>query len=518
MAALLAALPLETPAQDEALVSKSVRTLLGSGRHLFAFGDSGTAYSQIDVFADPPDLRNGRWLFRSGVQGGIPWKDGLIVRGLARTSDTTQLAGIGYLEPGGFSRGDTLSFFHRKSQANRVNEGAGLGGLAIDGNTLAVAAGRLGLAYATLTNEPADGPLSDDSLSFWAFPEGEDGGVSFLRCELGSRCAVDSLSGLAKAAGEPDSLTDAVVTRNSSDTTWLLLGTQRGLRRGVFGGTEFPPVSLPGIADTAEVPITRLLARGARVFAFTGNRFFVSSDAGATFTVAAAEDGMATDPARINGYAETPDGAFSGDSLWVNFHLDRPGLMLFRRDTLLRNEGAGEIADALIDAEDSLDIVRGQGRLTQVATVASGNRSAVAVGTTGKGLFYRLLPSSSQAWTGLNRLRSLEGSLGEIITYPTLLTGQLVDGEPEVMRIGYRLKKDARVTITVFNYAMEKVKVLVRNGRRRGGVRSEDPSQDFWDGRDASGRRVSVGPYYILVETDGGEKGWGKGLVVRGRS
>ena len=42
--------------------------------------------------------------------------------------------------------------------------------------------------------------------------------------------------------------------------------------------------------------------------------------------------------------------------------------------------------------------------------------------------------------------------------------------------------------------------------------------EDRWDGRDRSGRLVSVGTYYILVESDQGEKGWGKAIHLRGRN
>ena len=61
------------------------------------------------------------------------------------------------------------------------------------------------------------------------------------------------------------------------------------------------------------------------------------------------------------------------------------------------------------------------------------------------------------------------------------------------------------------------VLVLWRAPRKGGQARSENPAEDRWDGRDASGRFVSVGTYYILVESDQGEKGFGKAIVVRGR-
>ena len=82
----------------------------------------------------------------------------------------------------------------------------------------------------------------------------------------------------------------------------------------------------------------------------------------------------------------------------------------------------------------------------------------------------------------------------------------------------FSLKKDAKVTITVYNYAMEKVKTLVSNAKRLGGGnRSELSTEDRWDGKDKSGRSVSIGLYYILVEASDGEKGWGKAIAVQGR-
>jgi flagellar hook assembly protein FlgD len=104
-----------------------------------------------------------------------------------------------------------------------------------------------------------------------------------------------------------------------------------------------------------------------------------------------------------------------------------------------------------------------------------------------------------------------------VITYPTLISGGKRCGE-EYSRFGYRLGKDGRVTITVYNYAMEKVKTIVRNARRATVAgRSENIAEDRWDGCDDSGRLVSVGTYYVLVESDQGEKAFGKVLVTRGR-
>jgi hypothetical protein len=334
---------------------------------------------------------------------------------------------------------------------------------------------------------------------------------------------VDALSALTSSQGEPDSVTALAVDSSAADSAWILVGTHTGLRRGLWGSSVFSRIVLPGDSATARTRIERIHADPARriLWVFTPSRFYFSDDHGATFRVPPDVPGIATKPSvDLKGFDPAPVAANLGDTSFVNFNLDLPGLVLFRRDTLLANAGSGAPADVLLDAADGLAISRNLGKLTDLAVVRDGSRVALAVGTTGKGLFYRRFGSGASAdWINVNSLKRLEGGLEEIITYPTLFTGTGPSGEPEYVNIGYRLKKDGKVTITVYNYAMEKVKVLVKDAPRKGGGgRSEDPGQDRWDGRDRSGRLVSVGTYYILVESSKGEKGWGKAIAVRGRN
>jgi hypothetical protein len=191
---------------------------------------------------------------------------------------------------------------------------------------------------------------------------------------------------------------------------------------------------------------------------------------------------------------------------------------MFQGDSLLRSPaGSGLISDVLIEAEDSLAITQTEGSLTTLAVARSGGKAVLAAGSTIKGIFYRRLDGSGAVFTNLNRLRSVKGSLAEVITFPTLFGSEFENGLPKPVHIGYSLKKDGNVTITIFNYAMEKVRTLVKNRRRFGGGRSENAAEDLWDGRDANGRYVSMGAYYILVESDQGERGFGKAICVRGR-
>jgi hypothetical protein len=151
--------------------------------------------------------------------------------------------------------------------------------------------------------------------------------------------------------------------------------------------------------------------------------------------------------------------------------------------------------------------------------VARNNTAAVLVaGTTLKGVFYRRLDLPGKTFANITSRIPLKNGLAEVITYPTLFSGPGDPAAPQYVRFGYRLKKSGRVTITVYNYAMEKVRVIVRNAPRQGGIaRSENIGEDRWDGRDSGGRLVSVGTYYVRVESDQGEAAFGKVICVRGR-
>lgn len=509
--------------QSDPLVSKSLPTLLSDGSQLWAFAADGSRYSRVDLFASPVAIRNGALPFKGAMKGGLGRTSSLLLFLNHRVSDTLTISGITALAREGKPVLDSLYFLRSAGSNNAINAGVELSALALWRDTLVVGGGRAGFALARLKSPEGAGALASDTLVFQALPFGQDSSVARLRCAVAKTCRVDSLSGITSVLGEPDSILTLAVDSSAADSIWLLVGTQAGLRRGLLGGRSFPKVVLPGDTGTGRIRIERLHAdpRKAILWVFSGSRFWFSDDHGRTFRVPPAVAGITTRPETdLKGFNPVPEAANAGDTSFINFNLDLPGMVMFRRDTLLRNNGTGAPDDVLLDAEDGLDIVRGQGRLTGLAVMRSGGQTAVAAGTTNKGLFYRISGAgSSGEWLNINSLKRLQGSLAEVITFPTLFQGTGPGGEPEFVQIGYRLKKDGKVTITVFNYAMEKVKTVVSGSRRKGGgSRSEKPEEDRWDGRDRSGRLVSVGTYYILVETDQGEKGWGKAISVRGRN
>lgn len=530
-AAALAALGLAASpafAQDSSsLASKSIAHVYTVQNRVFALSDDGRAYSYLDLFSTAR-VATGTWPWEGGAEGGASWSNSLMLRANYWISDSQRVARATSLRyAGNFRGGDSLVFRDPMDSAgsSALADGARFTALAIRDTGSGQPAravlgfGRLGIAYAELAPESSSSLFAagDTVLAFFAFPTASDTAVELYACRWNRLCRVDTLS---TPAATLDSVTAIAIDSSHADSLWLLIATQKGLRRGLWGGTYFPYVTLPNI-DASGTPVRSVFTSPTRslAWAFTGTRFFFSDDHGATFRVPPTIAGITVPPSSLGGYSpdRPPHVAFYGDSSFINFNFDDPGLVVFRRDTILANEGT-ELKQVLLDAEDGLGISKGEGALTSL-TVARGINPAQAVlvtGSTLRGVFYRRL-DRDEDFSNINRLKTLKGGLGEVITYPTLLTAAKNCGESHV-RIGYRLKKDGRVTITVYNYAMEKVRVVVKNAPRRGGIaRSESIAEDRWDGCDDSGRFASVGTYYILVESDKGEKAFGKALVTRGR-
>ena len=504
-------------AQGDPLASKNLPHVFADKAGFWAFASDGLRFSRIDPAKDPLDIRGGTLKIRAGIRGGLGRSSTALLFFGYPSSDTSVVGGLAVLTRDGKTAADTVIFLRPGQKNNNITGGAEFSALAQWRDTLIVGAGRGGIALAKAAPE-GSGVIAQDSLFFRALPAGEDTAAPAFRCPRNGSCSVAELAAINDKLGEPDSVT-ALAVDSASDTTWLLIGTRSGLRRGPLGGNAFPEAALPA-AKSGPVRIESIFAEPGRalLWVFSGSELFVSDDHGRTFRKPPRIPGLSVSPDSLGQSQAKPALAFAGDTAYINLNLPDPGLVAFRKDTLLANAGAGDLADVLIDKSDGLDIQRGEGRLTTLAALpgAGASGTTLLAGSTFKGIFLRR-PAS--AWANVNSLKALKNGLEEVITYPTLFSGTGLDGQQEYVRLGYRLKKEGRVTITVYNYAMEKVKTLVRNAKRKGGGnRSEDPNEDRWDGKDASGRFVSVGTYYILVESDQGEKGWGKAIAVHGRS
>ena len=508
--------------QTDPLVSKTVSRVIADEAGFWAFAGDGIHFSRINPFKNVLDVRNGSLPIKAGIRGGAGRVSTALVFFNYALPDTASasVGGLAAVDREGKSKVDSLIFFRPPGQSKQVTLNVELSAMALWHDTVILGAGTGGFALAKAKGE-GQGTVDGDSLFFRALPEGEDSSVASLRCPLNKNCIVTPVSEIAEKIGLPDSVSALAVSSASSDSVWLLIGTRTGLRRGLLAGQSFPVVNLPQDKPGSPIRIESIHADGRRgiLWVFSGSEYFFSGDHGATFHPARRRAGTVSDPDSLTGFSPSPEAINIGDTTFVNFNLDNPGLVLFNRDTVAANKGTGDFADLIFDQADGLPIETGQGRLTTLAVASSGGETALAVGTTSRGLFLRRTGGGNTGeWTNVNSLKALKGGLQEVITFPTLFSGTAPDGSPEYVNLGYRLKKGGNVTISVYNYAMEKVKTVVKGAPRKGGGnRSENPAEDRWDGKDQSGRHVSVGVYYIRVETDKGEHGWGKAIAVHGR-
>ncbi|HKP95850.1 MAG TPA: hypothetical protein VJ385_08850 [Fibrobacteria bacterium] len=505
--------------QSDPLISKHISRVIADEAGFWAFASDGLSFSRIDPFHEVLDIRNGSLPYKGGIGGGLGRASSALVFFGYGQSDSVTVGGLASLGRDGKAKADTLAFLRPGGKNEQVTLGVELSALALWHDTLIVGAGYGGIALSKAKPEGQD-PVSGDSLIFRALPEGEDTAAAAIRCAVNAKCPVTAILTVAREIGFPDSVA-ALAVDSARDGVWLLIGTHTGLRRGLLSGNDFPKVSLPSAKPSSPIRIQSIHVDPGRnlLWVFSGSEYFFSDDHGLTFRKPPRIAGVASAPDSLTGFNPAPQAANIGDTTFVNFNLDDPGLVLFRKDSISANKGAGDFADVIYDEADGLPVQRGQGGLTNLAVAKQGEETALAVGSTFKGLLLRKTGGSNKGlWTNVNSLKQLKGGLGEVITFPTLFSGTAPDGGPEYVNLGYRLKKEGNVTITVYNYAMEKVKTIVKGSRRKGGgSRSEDPLQDRWDGKDSSGRHVSVGTYYILVESDKGEKGWGKAIAVHGR-
>ncbi len=508
--------------QSDPLVSKSISGVIADQAGFWAFAADGLQYSRIDPFPSVLDIRNGTLPFKGGVRGGVGRTASALLFFNYGQSDTVTVGAIATLDRNGKTAMDTLAFYRATGQNKSVTLGVELSALALWHDTLIVGAGNGGIAFSRVKAE-GQAALAADSLIFGALPEGRDTAVPTLRCALNNKgkCPVAAIATLADKVGLPDSVA-ALAVDSAQDSVWLLIGTQTGLRRGLLSGNVFPQVALPASKANSPIAIENILVDAQRniLWVFSGSEYFFSGDHGRSFHKAPGVKGVVSAPGSLTGFKTAPQAINIDDSTFVNFNLDNhPGLVLFNRDSVAANKGVGDFADLVLDDADGLPIRAGQGGLTSLAVIRKGAETALVVGTTSEGLLLRKTGGSNPgAWNVVNSLKALKGGLHEVITFPTLFSGTAPDGSPEYVNLGYRLKKDGNVTITVYNYGMEKVRTIVKGSHRKGGGnRSEDPVLDRWDGKDSGGRNVSVGTYYILVESDKGEKGWGKAIAVHGR-
>ncbi|MCK5381183.1 MAG: hypothetical protein KAJ81_06910, partial [Candidatus Latescibacteria bacterium] len=80
----------------------------------------------------------------------------------------------------------------------------------------------------------------------------------------------------------------------------------------------------------------------------------------------------------------------------------------------------------------------------------------------------------------------------------------------EVVRIQYSLSHPAEVTIRICDFASRPVKTLIQDATRTG----PENHGENWDGKNDAGEVVANGVYFYRIETDRGDQGFGKIVVL----
>jgi hypothetical protein len=106
----------------------------------------------------------------------------------------------------------------------------------------------------------------------------------------------------------------------------------------------------------------------------------------------------------------------------------------------------------------------------------------------------------------------LSSSFDDVETYsfPNPFSPSRRDADYSRTKIYYSLKRDALVTVILYDYRGRKIRELVSGETR---ARGKD-YQEVWDGRDANNTIVPNGVYFYLIKTDKGDSARGKIMVL----
>jgi hypothetical protein len=150
------------------------------------------------------------------------------------------------------------------------------------------------------------------------------------------------------------------------------------------------------------------------------------------------------------------------------------------------------------------------------ALAASAERS----GPDGLYLSYTETPgSSTDEFRLLRRDKAIAANLKETYALPGIISDNAGITGASSATFVYKLGKDARVTIRIYDFNMQHVRTVVENAPRKAATatgRSTDSRADVWDGTTSSGRVVAPGVYYYKITTSSGERSFGKIVVAKG--
>lgn len=504
---------------DNSLVSKSLSYLVVSGDTLYTWNDQLNAYSQIDLWNSPVSIntvvRDKERLLRnpfalSGVQVG---------QEVFKESDTSR--SIRFIA---FDAKESNSLFEMQIKPNwnistsdsnflkeilRYKQSLQTFDWAQVGSDQYISFGLAGVAHFVL---PTTNILSAKSLNTLAFESIDTFGVRKDSCLYNAECNFAKI--------KPDSTKNQYVAEQievwkDSTSNILLVGSsgdfggKKGLRFRRANDSIWSLVGVMGL-DTLSIKDVFRNPKTGEIFVLTPGEIYVSNGNIQSWkTIHENQPAIAKSLKSMDKVLMTS----TGDTTWFYWGFpNSQGLSAYTGGAFKLFGDSTQITSLLVPHTvmpdqmrvQSLGSMQKNGVSMLLAAVVSSDEAA----TVGQGLNYLRLGVDT-SWSNINRRRSVENDLNEVITFPTVYNGDVP------VQLGYRLKKTGKVTIEVFNYAMEHVRTLVKNQRREGGVaRSENVFEDRWDGTDKYGHQVATGVYYIRVKSDKGETGWGKSMVV----
>jgi len=387
-------------------------------------------------------------------------------------------------------------------------------------DTLWVAFGSLGLGYIKSAVKDLNEDASQDTLQFLHLQNDGASLSAGLNCPL----SLDPCSGLDTLDSDSSLAVYAVHFDSVNSNLWL--GTTRGLKYATpeeaLAGTLN---DAPELADTLR--ISGIFGSGQRFYVESSNRIrknnlevtesalFYTEDGGSSFSPVLFRNNEGKTLTRFYDSLNVSltSVAWAGDTAWAAFNKiegELNGLLRLQKDTILPIEGeSGEsFEDAVFSYRQGLQELNVS--ITAITGFDFQGTTWLAASTAGGGI--TISADHGESWTVLMNRTEVSGNLQEIRIIPSIM----LTGYPS--RIAYKLNQDADVTIEVFSYDMHRVRTIIKSApRRQDAVRSSDPREDVWDGKDENGARVAPGTYYIRVRDNKGHEGWGKVMYMEGR-
>ncbi len=506
--------------QGDVLVSKGSGFLRSSGNQIWMFNKSSDSenlsFSRINFFTNPPEVYTtkreeyplthavsvGRTVFGHSIKevDFYPEGDGKDIW-------------VGFFQLESSDDKERFDFIYQDNSG--LSSAVEISDLDVWDSLIFLSYGNGGIAALEYGSEANNWNVNmGESLGFFSLDK-NDSLQQILSCSLSDTCSFSALNGLENDIGVlyidelalssvNDSLFVYVIAGSSSEDENNETGS---LKKGLWGEGKLQDLNIPEL-ENLELGANLLSVNPNNniLWLFAKNSLYLSSDRGNSFQKA---QGI---PEDILSRYEKPSLAFLGDSTLINFNFpNNPGLVYFLGDSLLSFPQEENDPYSTFLEPDLRQLLPPGISLGEIAIASEGNENVIAVGSAGQGLFYKMA-ESDEPWQNLILQTGVKKGLSQVITFPSIFDGSGTVG------LGYQISNDANVTIKVFNYAMEEVRTLVKSGKRvGGGSRSENTVEDRWDGRDDHGNLVAAGMYYIQVDADSGERGWGKVMVVSGR-